>query len=151
MESYHLAPVIRLNQVDGSDSIACAQHPVEGGGCSATLQVAEDGDPRFEACLLFDHIADELPYTTQFHMTKLVSTRLLHHVLAAFEGGAFGHHDDAEVLTAIMTHLDRLDDLFYRHVVLGHQNQISATGDPSVHGDPPRVTAHHLDDHDPIV
>ena len=46
---------------------------------------------------------------------------------------------------------DRLRHLVEVDRDLGHEDHVGAAGDAAHHGDPTRVAAHHLDDHDAVV
>ena len=61
---------------------------------------------------------------------------------------AFGDDDDAEARAQLVAVADALRDLLQVVGDLGNQDDVGATGDAAVQGDPAGVAAHDFDDHD---
>src|SRR3954471_10880570 len=112
--------------------------------------MAQYGDARLEAGAVLDLLAEPLADTAlrEQLVAELVDLAL---VVCARELAAFRDDDDREVLAAPVAATDLLLDLVVIDRPLRDEDHVRPAGDPAVHGDPPSVAAHHLDDHHAVV
>ena len=62
-----------------------------------------------------------------------------------------GHHHDAEIAPATVPQTNSLGDLIDVEGDFRDQDDICASSNAAVHGNPARVTPHHFYDHHPVV
>src|SRR5579871_4573332 len=67
------------------------------------------------------------------------------------ELGSFGHNDDGEVASALVTLADGFGNLVDIERPFRNQYGVSTARNTAVEGDPSRIAPHYFDDHDPVV
>src|SRR5712691_8193413 len=75
-------------------------------------------------------------------------------MLRVYVGGklrAFGDHHDTEIKSTGVTQANGFRDLLDIEGLLGDEDDVGATGDAAIHGDPAGVTAHDFDHHHAIM
>ena len=65
--------------------------------------------------------------------------------------GPLGHDDDAEELSPLPALEDLTADLIHVEGEFRDEDDVGAAGEAPLDGDPAGVTAHDLDDHDPVM
>src|SRR5690606_9693961 len=117
----------------------------------AALDVPQDRDARVETRALGDLTLDALTDRARDDLTELADLRRVLHRGALGRHGALGDDDDRERGVRAVAVLESLDDLLDVEGLLRGQDDLGPARDARGHRDPPRVTAHDLDDHDPVV
>ena len=139
-----------MHEVGRLEPVARREHAVTRGGGAATLHVPEHGHPRLEARagldLLGERVADAP--LREPRVPELVHVALL---VDPLELVPLGDDHDREVLAAGMAAADLLAGVVDADRELRDHDHVRAAGDSAHHGDPARVTAHHLDNHHAVV
>ena len=65
--------------------------------------------------------------------------------------GSVIYDDDAEVFAAVVASENRVGDLMHGHGTFGDEDEIRASSHARAGCDPPRETAHHLDNHHSVM
>ena len=147
----HRAEGAVVHRVDGGDAEAGREDAVVRGGRAAAQHVAEDRDPGLEPGAPLDLVLDHVADATEAHVAELVDLAALHRERALLRHRALGDHHDREVRALAVPVLDARAHVVDVERHLGHQHDVGAAGDAGVDRDPPRVAAHHLDHHHPVV
>ena len=136
------------DELDRFDAEPGSEDPVERGRGSAALEVAQDAGADFPACSLAHLAADDLgdPAEAVFAARGVVA------FLAAILGRSALGHDDHRALRPLAAAAHHLGgDLFKFERDLRDEDDIRAAGEPAVKRDPPRMAAHHFQDHHALV
>ncbi len=121
-----------VDGVDGGDPEAGGQHPVEGGGGTAPLDMAEDGGPGLETGALLDLCGQPGTDATQADVAELVDLARGHGERPFLGRGPFSYHDDGGVVAAHSARLQRC--AYHVHVegLLRDEDVGRAPGDPGI-------------------
>ncbi len=141
----------------GGHTEAGGQHPVEGRRRAAPLDVAQDGDPGFEAGAPLDLLGQPGPDAAQAGVAERVDRRARRwpggppRRRALGRDGSLGHDHDGRELAAGVPARQPLAHGVESKGDLGHEDLGRAAGHTGVGGDPADVAAHHLAHDDPVV
>ena len=113
--------------------------------------MAEHGGTGLESGSLLDLTLESLPDAAQASVAELVLLPggELHGALLGKR--ALRHHHDRERPAASVPAPHQAADFLDVEGPLRDQDHVGAAGDAGMQGDPAGVTAHHLDDHHPVV
>ena len=136
-------------QLDRAGTESRGQDAVEAGRRAAALQVTEHDAPRFLAGQRLELGGDECADAAQPFGDRRRPFRTT--TAAAHRLRALGDHDDAEAGAIGVPCLDAFGDLRQIERNLRNQDDVGAAGDAGIEGNPARVAAHDLDDHDAVV
>ena len=151
LQGHHRAEGAVVDGVDGGDAEAGGQHPVEGRGGAAALDVTEDGHARLEPGARLDLLGQRLADAPQAHVAEGVDLAR-HRGHGALDGrGPLGHHHDGGEVAHVVARLQGVAHRVEVEGLLGDQDHGGAAGDARPQGDVPGVTAHDLDHHHPVV
>src|SRR5579863_10767071 len=104
---------------------------------------------RLIAGAALDFTRQNVGYAAQFGVPELVLAHILQHRGALAAIGArgklrsFRHHDDGKILSAFVALPDLVRDFVDIKGPFGDQNDVRASRDSAVKGDPARIAAHH--------
>ncbi len=144
-----------VHELSGMEPEPRREHAVGGHRRAAALHVSEHGHAGLEAGAALDLGAKERADPAEPHEAVLVELVGGEHLvlLTTVEGqtSALGHDHDRESLTASVPGADHARDLVDGALDLWHEDAVRATGQSGGRGEPARVAAHDLDDHDPVV
>ena len=139
------------NQPAGREAQPGGQDPVVGARRTAALKVAQRDGTCLDPGLLFDRFGDHTADAPEARIAESVGMIAKYQGTLIGELGPFGDDHDAIFLAAgpaLGKHADQVRQIDRN---LGHEDIVGPNGDPGEAGDPARVTAHRLDDHDPAM
>ena len=147
MAGHHLPELPPHDQIDGTGAEARGQHAVVGRRRSAALQVPEHDGAGFLAGQGFEVMGQLVPDAAET-LDVFAGGRLDDRALPALGLGALGDDNDRELGAELVARAHALGDLLDIVGNLGDEDDVGATAEARVQGDPAGVAAHDLDDHD---
>ena len=156
MHGRHHAELPGHDHLHGFDAQPRAEHPVEGRGIAAPLEMSQHEVPRLLARALLDHLGEDQGdadlLLAFLHVSEFVEDFVfLHFFRKLIVLCALGHGDDGVVFPLLVPLVHRRAHFVYIERNFGDQDYVRAAGHPSVQGDPSRVAAHDLHHHHPFV